>query len=398
MQKIFYLPEAHTDFILAVIGEELGVVGICGLLSLYGMIGYAGLRTAKAARGAYAKLLATGLTSLILCQALLNIYTVLGLAPLTGVPLPFISSGSTSLIVLLCCDGAAAERRAGRLGPPASPSAAGAAMSGPRIVIAAGGTAGHVVPAIAVADALRAEGAEVTFVGGERAEAELVPAAGYPLDPIRVEGLSRSNPWPRARCAQGRRRGRRRRPDPAAGTGPTRCSAAAATSPARSGSRPSHARIPLVLAEADSHLGLTNRLLAPRARRVCLAFALARPRRAALPRDGPARPAARSPPRAARAGRWASAQDDRLLLVFGGSLGARSINQAAPRRVRGRALPRPPPGRPARHRRAAPRPARTTTCATTSCRSASPWRRPTSPSRAPAARSSSSRSTGSRPS
>jgi len=101
VQKVFYLPEAHTDFILAVIGEELGLAGICGLLALYGMIGYAGLRTAKAAKGAYAKLLATGLTSLILCQALLNIYTVLGLAPLTGVPLPFISSGSTSLIVLL---------------------------------------------------------------------------------------------------------------------------------------------------------------------------------------------------------------------------------------------------------------------------------------------------------
>ena len=105
VQKIFYLPEAHTDFILAVIGEELGVAGICGLLALYGMIGYAGLRTAKAAKGAYAKLLAAGLTSLILCQALLNIYTVLGLAPLTGVPLPFISSGSTSLIMLLCAMG-----------------------------------------------------------------------------------------------------------------------------------------------------------------------------------------------------------------------------------------------------------------------------------------------------
>src|SRR5215210_3474066 len=105
VQKIFYLPEAHTDFILAVIGEELGVAGIGVLLALYGMIGYAGLRTAKAARGAYAKLVAAGLTSLILCQALLNIYTVLGLAPLTGVPLPFISSGSTSLIVLLCSMG-----------------------------------------------------------------------------------------------------------------------------------------------------------------------------------------------------------------------------------------------------------------------------------------------------
>jgi len=105
VQKIFYLPEAHTDFILAVIGEELGVAGICVLLALYGMIGYAGLRTARAAKGAYAKLLAAGLTSLILCQALLNTYTVLGLAPLTGVPLPFISSGSTSLIVVLCSMG-----------------------------------------------------------------------------------------------------------------------------------------------------------------------------------------------------------------------------------------------------------------------------------------------------
>ena len=101
VQKIFYLPEAHTDFILAVIGEELGLAGILGLLALYGMIAYAGLRTAKAARDTYSKLLAAGITSLILCQALLNVYTVLGLAPLTGVPLPFISSGSTSLIVLL---------------------------------------------------------------------------------------------------------------------------------------------------------------------------------------------------------------------------------------------------------------------------------------------------------
>jgi len=105
VQKVFYLPEAHTDFILAVIGEELGVAGICCLLALYGMIAYAGLRTAKAARGAYAKLLSSGLTALILCQALLNIYAVLGLAPLTGVPLPFISSGSTSLIVLLSAMG-----------------------------------------------------------------------------------------------------------------------------------------------------------------------------------------------------------------------------------------------------------------------------------------------------
>ena len=105
VQKDLYLPEGHTDFILAILGEELGLAGIALLLLLYGMIAYAGLRTAKSAKGTYAKLLAAGLTSLILCQALLNTWAVLGLAPLTGVPLPFISSGSTSLIVLLASMG-----------------------------------------------------------------------------------------------------------------------------------------------------------------------------------------------------------------------------------------------------------------------------------------------------
>jgi cell division protein FtsW len=101
VQKINYLPEAHTDFILAIIGEELGVAGILGLLVLYGMLAYAGLRVAQRAAGRYAKLLAVGLTSMIMCQALLNMFAVLGIAPLTGVPLPFISYGSTNLVILL---------------------------------------------------------------------------------------------------------------------------------------------------------------------------------------------------------------------------------------------------------------------------------------------------------
>ncbi len=105
VQKIFYLPEAQTDFILAVIGEELGVVGIFGVVFLYGMIAYAGLRTARRAGTRYAKLLATGLTSLILCQGMLNIFVVLGLAPLTGVPLPFISYAPTNLCVMLASVG-----------------------------------------------------------------------------------------------------------------------------------------------------------------------------------------------------------------------------------------------------------------------------------------------------
>jgi cell division protein FtsW len=105
VQKVFYLPEAHTDFILAVIGEELGLAGVLGVLFLYGMIAYAGLRVAKAASTRYAKLLAAGITSLILSQATLNVFAVLGLAPLTGVPLPFISYGSSNLMVLLAAMG-----------------------------------------------------------------------------------------------------------------------------------------------------------------------------------------------------------------------------------------------------------------------------------------------------
>ena len=105
VQKAFYLPEAQTDFILAVIGEELGVMGILGVVCLYGMIAYAGLRTARRAAGRYAKLLAAGLTSLILCQGILNIFVVLGLAPLTGVPLPFISYAPTNLCVMLASVG-----------------------------------------------------------------------------------------------------------------------------------------------------------------------------------------------------------------------------------------------------------------------------------------------------
>ncbi len=105
VQKIFYLPEAQTDFILAVIAEELGVIGVFALLFLYGMIAWAGLRAAKAARSLYSALIAVGVTALIVSQAVLNAFAVLGLAPLTGVPLPFVSYGSSSLIVMLAAMG-----------------------------------------------------------------------------------------------------------------------------------------------------------------------------------------------------------------------------------------------------------------------------------------------------
>ena len=145
-------------------------------------------------------------------------------------------------------------------------------------MIAAGGTAGHVVPALAVADALRADGAEVSFVGGERAEARARARRG--LRAARrsaCEGLSRTQP---ARGRAGRAAGGRRavargaphpaRPAPDAVLG----GGGYVAGPGRRWPR-SLRRVPLVLTEADSHLGLTNRLLAPLARRVCLAFPIA---------------------------------------------------------------------------------------------------------------------------
>ena len=114
----------------------------------------------------------------------------------------------------------------------------------PKIVIAAGGTAGHVVPALAVADELRASGADVVFVGTrERAEAELVPAAGYEISlPVGERARPRATRCARAGRGRAGGRGRRRGARPAgARSAPTPCSAAAATSPARSASRRSRA-------------------------------------------------------------------------------------------------------------------------------------------------------------
>ncbi len=101
VQKAFYLPEAHTDMISAVIGEELGLVGILGVVGLFSLFGYAGLQVAKKAKDNYGKLLVAGLTSLVLVQATINLFAVMGLAPLTGVPLPFVSYGNSSLMATL---------------------------------------------------------------------------------------------------------------------------------------------------------------------------------------------------------------------------------------------------------------------------------------------------------
>jgi UDP-N-acetylglucosamine--N-acetylmuramyl-(pentapeptide) pyrophosphoryl-undecaprenol N-acetylglucosamine transferase len=211
-----------------------------------------------------------------------------------------------------------------------------------------------VVPALAVADVLRAEGAEVAFIGGGRAEAELVPAAGFPLHRISVEGISRTSPRRAARAlalaAAAIPRARallvELEPDAVMGgggyvAGPVGLAALSL-------------RIPLILTEADMRPGLTTRLLAPFARRVCLAFPLAQPRRSG--KDEPAGVHARRPQASARGrrrrrkgryrvtgrpvpvvstdrdsarARFGVGSEETCLLVFGGSLGARSVNLAA---------------------------------------------------------------------
>ncbi len=188
-----------------------------------------------------------------------------------------------------------------------------------------------------MAAALRAKGAEVTFIGGERAERELVPQAGHPLRSITVVPLPRRHPVRAARAlatdagavGAARRLLAELEPDAVMGAGGYVAGPVGLAAVVR--------RVPLVLAEADSHMGLTNRLLAPFARRVCLAF----------PRSGVTSPRYRvtgrpvPPPaqdRAAARRRFGIGAEETCVLVFGGSQGARSINHAAVKAFEGAAF------------------------------------------------------------
>jgi cell division protein FtsW len=101
VQKINYLPEQQTDMILAVIGEELGLLGTTAVIAAFGAFAFAGFTVALRCRDPFGKVLAAGITSLVCGQAAVNLAAVLGIAPLTGIPLPFVSYGGSSLVVLL---------------------------------------------------------------------------------------------------------------------------------------------------------------------------------------------------------------------------------------------------------------------------------------------------------
>jgi len=104
-QKFLYLPNAHTDFIFAIIGEELGILGTLAVVSLIALLGIGGFRIANRAPDKLGRLLAAGITGLIVIQALVNMGGVTGLLPITGVPLPLVSFGGSSLCVCMGCIG-----------------------------------------------------------------------------------------------------------------------------------------------------------------------------------------------------------------------------------------------------------------------------------------------------
>jgi UDP-N-acetylglucosamine--N-acetylmuramyl-(pentapeptide) pyrophosphoryl-undecaprenol N-acetylglucosamine transferase len=197
-------------------------------------------------------------------------------------------------------------------------------------VIAAGGTAGHVLPSLAVAEALRARGVSVSFAGSpDRIEARLVPEAGYPFDPFRISGLPRRPGVAQLRAVllAGRaplacaRILTQRRPNVVFGGGGYVAGPMVYAAWRK--------RIPAALSEADAHLGLANRLAAPFAQRVFLAYPVAGRAGAKYRVVGRPVPVADAIGRDEARAKFALPPDGRVLLVAGGSLGAQALNELA---------------------------------------------------------------------
>jgi cell division protein FtsW len=103
--KLFFLPDGHTDFIFAVVGEELGLIGACAVLLLFLVFLWRGLRTSAKAPDMFGFYLALGITMMVSVQAFINMSVVLALVPTKGIPLPFLSYGGSSFVVMLAAVG-----------------------------------------------------------------------------------------------------------------------------------------------------------------------------------------------------------------------------------------------------------------------------------------------------
>ena len=267
VQKLFYLPEPHNDFIYSVIGEELGLIGTTLVLACFCVIAWRGMRTAVRAPDRFGAFLAIGLTTMVAFQAFFNISVVLGLLPPKGHSAAVRQRRRLVAAHQPDGDGHSPERLAARVVfARHHDGAAGCRCMKPlSIVIAGGGTGGHLYPGIAVARELlrREPDAVVTFAGTARGiEARVIPREGFALDLLRSAGLKGTSLAARARGfgllplsgldAWGILS--RRRPDLVIGVGGYSSGPVVLAAALRG--------IPTMLLEQNAVPGLTNRLLA----------------------------------------------------------------------------------------------------------------------------------------